>query len=86
MNETILIPDFSCREPNLTSTRKKNEDGKCCFHHCDNQLSKEEYHYMGFLTCEECGKKLRVEMKKMQDDSFAESMKKVMAMLEPDKK
>jgi len=82
----VLIPDFSNREPNLISTRKKNEAGKCCFHHCDNQLPREEYHYMGFLACEECGKKLQAEMKKMQEDSFAESMQRVMSVLEPDKK
>ena len=75
MNETILIPDFSCGEPNLTSTRKKNEDGKCCFRHCDNPLPKEEYHYMGFLACEECGKKLLAERKKLEEASLSELVK-----------
>ena len=83
MNETILIPDFSCGEPNLTSTRKKNEDGKCCFHHCDNPLPKEEYIYMtSFLACEECGKKLQKEMKAMEDEANRETIQRLMSMLD----
>jgi hypothetical protein len=86
MSEKILVPDFSCREPNLISTRKKNDDGKCCFHHCNNNLPKEEYQYMGFLACEECGKKLKVEMKKMQEEAEVEGWKKTMSVLFPDNK
>ena len=75
MNNKRLIPDFSLREPNLASTRKKNENGKCCFHNCNNPLPKEEYPYMGFLACEKCGKRLEVEMQKWAEESYADSIR-----------
>ena len=82
MNQ-ILIPDFSTTsEPSLTSARKKNEDGKCCFHQCNNMLPKEEYIYMtSFLACEECGKKLQIEMKAMEDEANRECIQRIMSML-----
>ena len=71
MNEKILAPKFVIDEPNLISTREKNAVGKCCFSACANDLPKtEQYHYMGFLACEECGKKFKAEEQKISDDLF----------------
>ena len=67
--------------PNITSTRKKNKAGKCCFHDCDNPLPKEAYHYMGFLACEACGKIFQDQMKKWQDELFVQSMQNAMSLL-----
>ena len=77
MKQQILTPNFSLSEPNITSTRKRNNEGKCCFHNCQNLLPKEKYHYMGFLACEDCGKKLEAEHKEWEKtwlDSFIASM------------
>jgi hypothetical protein len=63
-----------------------NEDGKCCFHHCDNLLPEEKYDYMGFLTCEKCGKRLRAEMKEWQDELLLNSIQNVMLVLRPNDK
>jgi len=80
-----LVPHFSDGEPNLISTRKKNENGKCCFHFCDNQLPKEKYHYMGFLACEECGKKVRASMQEVQDASLAEFIERIISLCNKEK-
>jgi hypothetical protein len=77
MNQPIFTTNFSLSEPNITSTQKKNNEGKCCFHDCSKSLPKEKYHYMGFLACEDCGKKLqadRAEWEKEYLHSFIASM------------
>lgn len=68
----LLIPNFSDGEPNLKSTRKKNENGKCCFYGCGDKLPEKKYEYMGFLACEKCGKRLEAEMKKLADEAMME--------------
>ncbi len=85
MNQKILHPDFSLREPNINSTRIKNQKGLCCFHTCNNKLPKEEYYYMGFLACKECGEKLQEEVKKMQNDSMEGFIKYISDAINGDK-
>ena len=77
MSYKILTPNFSCEEPNIISTRKKNKEGKCCFHDCNNLLSKEEYHYMGFLACEVCGKKLLEDRNRAENEILAEHLERL---------
>lgn len=57
--EKILIPDFTPgKEPTLKSTWKKNEDGLCCYHSCQNKLSDNPPNGIwGFKVCDECKKK-----------------------------
>ena len=58
MTKKILVPDFTRgKEPTLKSTRKKNEDGLCCYHSCQNKLSDNPHNGIwGFKVCDECKK------------------------------
>ena len=68
MMEKTLIPDFSMSEPNMVSARRKNEEGICAMHECDNKLSDPPAYGFGFKICNECGKRLD----KMRDDIVRE--------------
>ncbi len=59
MNEEdkILIPNCTLAEPNLVSARRKNEQGLCAFHECNNKLSDPpSYGFFSVKICHECRK------------------------------
>jgi len=61
--ETILTPNWSCSEPNMASARRKNDNGICAMHECDNKLSTPpSYGFLGVKICDECRKPIDKEM------------------------
>ena len=56
--ETILTPNWSCSEPNMASALRKNDNGICAMHECDNKLSDPPaYGFLGVKICNECRKR-----------------------------
>lgn len=71
MDEKILVPDFSNREPTVASTRAKNERGLCCFHECQNKLPETDIvWFMGFKMCKECADRHENFVRKMEEEDY----------------
>ena len=73
--EQILIPSFTTGEPNLISARRKNDQGICAKHECQNKLDPTSpYHFIfGVKLCQECGKiqeETRIKLEKQSFDDF----------------
>ena len=72
VNDKILIPNFTIGEPNMNSARRKNSEGLCAMHLCNNKLGNPPaVGFMGmFYICDECRKPIDEMLKEEEVESY----------------
>ena len=54
----MLRPSFKMGEPNIASATRRNKDGLCACHACDNKLDGSSAKFSGLRFCTMCSGKI----------------------------
>jgi hypothetical protein len=77
-----MKPKWSLSEPNIASALKRNEDGKCANHKCNNRVDEDSYKFSGLMVCNDCEAKIRKMLDALEEETKKHTKDYLFSMLE----